>query len=146
MKKNYFIKTAGICFFAFIIVLAGSYISNLMQNKKIASAFKIQKVSLKPITLVNLQLQIKDNITIPNGTVLKTSFNGQKINLKKADNSGKRAYMTTDLVPGKYIIKWEVKNSKYQWPKTSSFKKVLQIEKGQENIHILIKGRNITIS
>ena len=156
MKHRYVLKTLLICLGSFVLVYIGFAInSSLKADKQNESSitFQIQKAAfIKPEKTpgvhhyARVEISVNDDLTSPDGKVLDVSFNDDQITLRPTDSRGRRGSTFLQLKPGVYTIKWKVKNNKYSWPRYTNYKKNINVTSSDLWIHILINGKNITIS
>jgi hypothetical protein len=155
MQHNYVLKTLFLSCFAFLFVYSGFIGLNSWKRKERPKVVKTTYNStsyLKPAYKANIshlariEIAVKDDLKSPNGKVLKVEFNDDTLALKPSDPQGTRGSTFIQIQPGTYTITWNVKNNKYTWPRYTTHSKQIKIESTDLWIHILIEGKNITIS
>jgi hypothetical protein len=157
MKNNYVIKTALVCFFSILIVYGGfmvttywdssesnSFEKKLVGLKEIATTFHLNKNPIKKA--MRIELEINDDIKDSKGEILEVYFDNKSMPLAPADGLGHRGTIYLQVDPGKHTVLWKVKNNEYAWPRSKSFKKTIYISKDSNWTHLLISGKDLTIS
>ncbi len=72
-------------------------------------------------------------------------FNEEEISLKPKDPQKSRGEFFFRLRPGKYMIQWTTKKTRFIWPRKLVHKKTLNITKKDHWIYIRIDGASINI-
>ena len=110
----------------------------ILQNQKGAKAHKNE--------IVRVELEVLDDTTKDYYDVIDIEFNNKPINLLKAGASGRRARTYFQLVPGKYLLKWRVSKSGYSWPRYTTHKKMITLNKKDKFVHILVVGESVDVT
>ena len=154
MKLSYVLKTLLFVIIAFAATIIGFYSTDAIHKQLVsphAPEFSIEKVAAATIQPmfsrpVHLEIEVQDDLNIPNGKILEVEFDYEPLFLKSVDTNGDRALVHMQVRPGKYTIRWKVENEKRYWPRITTYEKKITVDKTSLWKHVLIKGRKIQVS
>ncbi|NGX63112.1 MAG: hypothetical protein KR126chlam6_00519 [Candidatus Anoxychlamydiales bacterium] len=146
--KNY-LKTIFIFFISFTIVY-GSFLAADKYPKKIPTRDNrriFQTAYIAPKSkIVRVEIEIYDDLDKDFYDVEEVTFNDKNIPLQKANASGLRARVYFQVKPGKYDVNWTVSKHKFKWPRSTEYKKEINLTDPDKFAHILIQGEKATVS
>jgi hypothetical protein len=161
MHRKYVLKTFAIFCCSLVIVYSGFLGSHYFQDKKAVSTTTLDDKTAKPRKidfirpeynpvenkhLTRVEIEVRDDLTTPDGKVLSVIFNDDHLVLRPADNIGKRGSTFLQLRPGIYNISWTVKNNPYAELRETQQTMQIKVLPSDLWIHIYILGKKIKIS
>ena len=96
--------------------------------------------------LVRVEIEVLDDTNQDHYDIIDIEFNNKPISLLKAGAVGRRARTYFQLSPGKYLLKWKVSKSSYSWPRYTTHKETITINKNDKFVHILVIGDKVDVT
>ena len=147
MKKSYVLKTLGLFFLCLLLAYSGFLLSSVKwQKSEPKIAHLVEKVVYisggqnASAAAIRVEVEVMDDVKKPSGQVLSVEFAGHNIPLKPPDPTGRRGTAFLQLPPGKYPLRWQLKNSEGGYPSSQSFEKTIQINGNEIGVYLLVKG------
>lgn len=142
---KHYIKIIFFFALSFTVVYTSFLVAEKYPKKTMAQKTRYPQ-KIHKIGMVRVELEVLDDTTKDYYDVIDIEFNGKPINLLKAGASGRRARTYFQLYPGKYLLKWKVSKSGYSWPRYSTHKKTITLNKTDKFVHILVVGDKVDVT
>ena len=99
----------------------------------------------QPSQDVRVEVQVYDEGTLGGVQVGKVIFNKQEIALRPAAIHSSRGGGSFLVKPGTYNLSWMTETQTSAWPRTQSYKRQVEVKKGDYWIQITIRGSQCEI-